>query len=268
VKICSLVRPGSPEVLCGVVERDHVTIVHGLDVIGFLAAGCSAPSGPTLLLEDVRLLAPVPEPPSIRDFFVFEEHVTTARGKRGMTVPEFWYEEPVFYFTNPAAVIGPDEPLTYPVGTSQLDYELELAAVIGADQAIAGFTVMNDWSARDVQRRETSVGLGPAKAKDFATSLGPFIVTIDEFDGTSGAMTARVNGEVRSTGAVCDMHYSWEQVRDRAACNTRLRPGDVLGSGTVGSGCILESEDERWLVVGDTVTLEIEGIGTLTNRIR
>ncbi len=139
--------------------------------------------------------------------------------------------------------------------------------MIGVDEQIAGFTIMNDWSARDMQRAETSVGLGPAKGKDFATTLGPVLVTVDEFDGTTGTMTAEVNGVERSRGSLEDMHFGWERMRDRAAMNTRLQPGDVLGSGTVGTGCILESDDETWLQVGDTVSLSVDGIGRITNEI-
>jgi fumarylacetoacetate (FAA) hydrolase len=235
--------------------------------IEFLAAGLSADSGRTWQLDEIMILAPVPRPPAIRDFFAFEQHVATARAKRGLEVPPFWYAEPVFYFTNPAAVISSGDVLPYPDGTTKLDYELELAAVIGADEEIAGFTIMNDWSARDLQRAETSVGLGPAKGKDFATTLGPVLVTVDEFDGTTGTMTAEVNGVERSRGSLDDMHFGWERLRARAAMNTRLQPGDVLGSGTVGTGCILESDDETWLQVGDTVSMTIDGIGRIANVI-
>jgi fumarylacetoacetate (FAA) hydrolase len=126
---------------------------------------------------------------------------------------------------------------------------------------------MNDWSARDLQRREMKVGLGPAKGKDFATSLGPLVVTTDELDGSSGEMIARVNGEERSRGHLADMYWSWEQIVAAAARNTFLRPGDVIGSGTVGTGCILERGDGRWLQPGDVVELEVEGIGILRNTI-
>jgi fumarylacetoacetate (FAA) hydrolase len=126
---------------------------------------------------------------------------------------------------------------------------------------------MNDWSARDVQREETALGLGPAKAKDFATSLGPFIVTIDEFAGTAGSMTARVNGIERSRGEIASAYYSWPQIVERAARNTTLSPGDVLGSGTVGTGCILELGTEEWLQIGDRIELSIDGLGTLANEI-
>ena len=139
--------------------------------------------------------------------------------------------------------------------------------MIGADGAIGGFTVMNDWSARDVQRQEMRVGLGPAKGKDFATSLGPVLVTPDEFDGSAGTMIARVNGEERSRGELAAMYHKWDALLERSARNTTLRPGDVIGSGTVGSGCILEHGDGRWLQRGDVVELEIEGIGVLRNTI-
>jgi fumarylacetoacetate (FAA) hydrolase len=155
----------------------------------------------------------------------------------------------------------------YPEGTQELDYELEAAAVIGADGQIGGFTVMNDWSARDLQRREMKIGLGPAKGKDFATSLGPILVTPDELGDLRLEMIARVNGEERSRGNMGDMYYSWDAIVEHAARNTRVRAGDVLGSGTVGTGCILELGDGRWLQPGDVVELEVEGIGVLRNTV-
>jgi fumarylacetoacetate (FAA) hydrolase len=193
--------------------------------------------------------------------------VGAARALRGLEVPPEWYEQPVFYFSNPAAIYGPDDEIPYPEGTAELDYELEVAAVIGADGQIGGFTVMNDWSARDLQRAEMKVGLGPSKGKDFATSLGPIVVTPDEFDGSAAMMVARVNGEERSRGELADMYHSWDAIVEHAARNTRLLPGDVLGSGTVGTGCILELGDGRWLQRGDVVELEVEGIGTLRNTV-
>jgi fumarylacetoacetate (FAA) hydrolase len=173
----------------------------------------------------------------------------------------------VFYFSNPAAIYGPEDEVPYPHGSEELDYELEVAAIVGAEGAIGGFTVMNDWSARDLQRAEMRVGLGPAKGKDFATSLGPVVITPDEFDGMGATMIARVNGEERSRGELADMHHSWDAIVAHAARNTRLRAGDVLGSGTVGTGCILEHGDGRWLQPGDVVELEVGGIGLLRNPI-
>jgi fumarylacetoacetate (FAA) hydrolase len=232
-----------------------------------LAAADEVPADAEFALEDVRLCAPVPAPPSLRDFFAFEQHVATARANRGAAVPAEWYDIPVFYFSNPAAIFGPDDAIPHPHASEELDYELEVAAVIGASGRIAGFTVMNDWSARDLQMQEVRVGLGPAKGKDFATSLGPVLVTVDEFDGSAAEMVARVNGEERSRGNLRDLYHSWDSIIERAALNTTLRPGDVIGSGTVGTGCILEHGDGRWLCVGDVVELEIEGIGVLRNTI-
>lgn len=251
----------------GRVEGDEVVLLRAPSLLDVLAAPEPPADGPRYPLAGVTLRAPIPRPPSIRDFFAFQQHVATARANLGSQVPLEWYEFPVFYFTNPAAVYGPEDEIPYPAGTAELDYELEVAAVIGRDGTIAGFTVMNDWSARDIQRKEMRVGLGPAKAKDFATSMGPVLVTTDEFDGTSARMTARVNGEQRSLGNLADLHYSWQEILDRAARNTRLYPGDVIGSGTVGTGCILEHDDGRWLTRGDLVELEVEGIGSLRNRV-
>jgi fumarylacetoacetate (FAA) hydrolase len=251
----------------GRIEGDRVIQLAAQTLQSFFTGGGQAREHAEYALADIVLRPPVAHPPSIRDFYAFEQHVRTARASRGLEVPEEWYEIPVFYFSNPAAVFGPDDTIPYPDGTDELDYELELAAVIGAGGEIAGFTVMNDWSARDLQRAEMKVGLGPSKGKDFATSFGPVVVTPDDFDGSAGTMMARVNGEERSCGSVADMFHSWQAIRNHAARNTRLLPGDILGSGTVGTGCILELGDGRWLRPGDVVELEIEGIGVLRNTV-
>jgi fumarylacetoacetate (FAA) hydrolase len=250
----------------GRVEGDRVVELGAPSLRAWLAEGGA--DGPEHALGEVRLLAPVQRPPSVRDFYAFERHVATARAQRGLEMAPEWYRIPVFYFSNPAAIVGPDDEVAFPAESSARDYELELAAVIGAEEQIAGFTVMNDWSARDLQKMEMAVGLGPAKGKDFGTSLGPVLVSPDELGDLRLEMSARVNGEERSRGNAGDMHWSWEDLRDHAARNTRLLPGDVLGSGTVGTGCILEHGDGRWLEPGDLVELEIEGIGVLRNRIR
>jgi fumarylacetoacetate (FAA) hydrolase len=265
VKLVTFVLSGSGDQFAGVWNDSEVVRLDCRNLIEWLTLDGDVELLESHSLDSITLVSPVPRPPSIRDFFAFEQHVATARAKRGASVPDFWYREPVFYFTNPAAVIGPEDVVAYPHGTHKLDYELEVAAVIGADQAIAGFTILNDWSARDIQREEITVGLGPAKAKDFATSMGPCLITIDEFDGSRGAMAARVNGIERSRGDIADMHFTWEQIRERAARNTTLYPGDVLGSGTVGTGCILESDDEEWLEPGDVVELEVSGLGIRRN---
>jgi fumarylacetoacetate (FAA) hydrolase len=251
----------------GRIEGDRVIQLAAQTLQSFFTGGGAAREHAEFALADVDLRPPVLNPPSVRDFMAFEEHVASTRRRRGAEVPQEWYEIPVFYFSNPAAIYGPDDAVPYPEGTQELDYELECAAVIGAGGRIGGFTVMNDWSARDLQRKEMRVGLGPAKGKDFATSLGPVLVTPDEFDGTTGTMIARVNGEERSRGNLSAMYHSWNAVLEQAARNTHLRPGDILGSGTVGTGCILEHGDERWLQRGDEVELEIEGIGILRNTV-
>ena len=251
----------------GVIEGDVVYQLAAQTLQAFFTGGGTARRHAEYALADVDFRPPVLQPPSVRDFYAFEEHVKNARALRGQEVPPEWYELPVFYFSNPAAIYGPEDEIPYPEGTEELDYELEVAAIVGAGGRIGGFTVMNDWSARDLQRAEMRVGLGPAKGKDFATSLGPVVVTPDEFDGTSAAMVARVNGEERSRGDLAQMYHSWDAIVAHAARNTVLRPGDVLGSGTVGTGCILEHGDGRWLRPGDVVELEVEGIGVLRNRV-
>ena len=277
----------------GRVEGDSV-VPAGPDGPGVLvdlamAGEAAVPAaGPPVALAGVRLLAPVPRPPSVRDFYAFEQHVAAARKGRGLDMDPDWYRLPVFYFSNPHVVLGPDDEVAVP-GTERLDYELELAAVVGRDGsglspeeaagAVAGYTVMNDWSARDLQAREMRLGLGPAKGKDFATSLGPWLVTPDELPGGDagrprGAMVARVNGEEWSRGELGDLHFGFGDLVAFAARDSRVRAGDVIGSGTVGTGCILElrlthgPERYRWLRPGDVVELEVEGIGVLRNPIR
>ena len=224
---------------------------------------------------------------SLRDFYAFEQHVKTCRAHRGLGMVPQWYDVPVFYFSNPVAIIGDGDPVRAPAGSTALDYELELACVIGtaardlpaddtAMSVVAGFTVMNDWSARDIQRAEMAVGLGPSKSKDFATSLGPRVVPFDQLkphyrDGRLHLdMTATVNGREYSRGNAGSMYWTWPQILAHASRDTELRPGDVIGSGTVGTGCILELTPEAvggWLKAGDVVELRIEGIGTLRNTV-
>jgi fumarylacetoacetate (FAA) hydrolase len=223
----------------------------------------------------VTLLAPVPDPPAVRDFYAFERHVAAGWRRRGADVPEYWYEAPAFYFSNPASILGPGEPVRSPDSVSMLDFELEMAAVIGAAGEIAGFALMNDWSARDIQAREVTVGLGPHKAKDFATSLGPWLVTPDELPYRDGRLQLEarvtVNGHETARCDASEQHFTWPQLLEHAARNTRLRPGDVLGSGTLAGGCLLElgardfgeGKGERWIEPGDVVALDAEGMGTL-----
>jgi 2-keto-4-pentenoate hydratase/2-oxohepta-3-ene-1,7-dioic acid hydratase in catechol pathway len=239
----------------------------------------------TYPLEDLVLKAPLPNPKSVRDFYAFEQHVKTARANRGLEMISEWYEMPVFYFTNHLAITGPEEGIIRPKGCEWLDFELEIACVIGkagtdikaedAEKHIFGYFIMNDWSARDIQREEMKVGLGPAKGKDFATSLGPILITSDELEsrrngrGYDLEMTARVNGIQLSRGNMKDLYYSFGEMIQRASSGVTLHPGEVIGSGTVGTGCILElgTNVHRWLEPGDEVELEITGLGVLKNKI-
>lgn len=261
-------------------------LINALDGVDPLTAKGARHNRVGWRLDEVQLFPPLPRPMSLRDFYAFEGHVKAAYGNRGREVPPEWYEFPAFYFTNPNSIFGPDEAVPYPKYTQALDFELEIACVIGktgrdipaekAEDYIFGYTIMNDWSARDVQRQEMKM-LGPAKAKDFATSLGPWLVTLDELRDRSShrpgvfdlEMTARVNGLERSRGNFKDIHYSFGQIIERASADAFLLPGDVLGSGTVGSGCLLEltKGEGPWLKPGDVVELEIERLGVLRNRV-
>ncbi|KOV88214.1 hydroxylase [Streptomyces sp. NRRL WC-3618] len=263
----------------------------GLDaLLGAGAATLDVPPGPHV--SEVRLLPPL-QPPTVRDFVTFEEHVEGVR--RSMDgvggVPEAWYDAPTFYFTNPYAVIGAHDDVPVPPGSEVLDFELEVAAVIGregqdltpehARDHIIGYTVFNDWSARDLQSREMQVRLGPCKGKDTATTLGPYLVTADELEpyrDTDGflrlALTASVNGEVVGKDLLSNMSWTFEEMVAYASRGTVVRPGDVLGSGTCGNGgCLAELWGVRGeqspppLKPGDTVTLTVEGIGTVSNTV-
>ncbi len=241
--------------------------------------GCAKRADGTTLRykpEQVRLLAPLPNPPSLRDFYAFEDHVKTGFEKRGEPMPREWYEMPVYYKSGHQNIVGPEEDVLWPSFTEKFDYELELAAVIGkkgsnlkseeARDYIAGFTVMNDFSARDIQKKEMKVRLGPAKGKDWATGLGPWLVTPDEIgDPYSLEMTARVNGEVWSRGNSGSLFWKFDQMIEFLTKDDTIYPGDVIGSGTVGTGCGLELN--RWVQPGDVMELEIEKIGVLRNRV-
>jgi fumarylacetoacetate (FAA) hydrolase len=235
-------------------------------------------------LASVRLRAPILQPPTVRDFMVYEGHAS-AGGTRKLS--DSWYRLPIFYFSNPLCVFGPDDAVPYPSASEQLDYELELAAIIGREGRniaeadafgyIAGFTIFNDWSCRDLQRDEMEARLGPAKGKDAASSLGPWIVTTDELvpfirDGRLCLRCSlKVNGVKWMDNDAGLMYHTWGAMIERASRDSRVLPGDVIGSGTVTGGSIGEAirngYPARYLEPGDVVEIEVEGIGILRNTI-
>ena len=273
MKLVSFRDPSGQERV-GRLAGTEVEVFRAPTMLGWLRGDGHEAAGPRHDLGEVELLAPVPDPPSIRDFFAFEGHVATGWRLRGAEIPSAWYAAPTFYFSNPASIHGPGEPVRRPEATRMLDFELEIAAVIGAGGEIAGFTLLNDWSARDIQREEMTVGLGPAKGKDFAISLGPWLVTPDELPYEEGRLrveaTASVNGRELTRTDAAEQHFSWPDLVAHAGRGTRLRPGDVLGSGTLNRGCLLELgplEGDRWLEPGDLVALGADGLGVLETPI-
>jgi 2-keto-4-pentenoate hydratase/2-oxohepta-3-ene-1,7-dioic acid hydratase in catechol pathway len=226
--------------------------------------------------SEVKLKAPLQNPNSFRDFYAFENHVKKGFEKRGEPMPQEWYEIPVYYKGNHNNILGTDEGVSIPSFTEKFDYELELGIIIGktgkniseekALEYVAGFTVLNDFSARDMQRKEMKVRLGPAKGKDFATAIGPVLVTPDEIgDLYNLRMSAKVNGALWSEGNSGSIFHKYEKLISFASLEETLFPGDLLGSGTVGTGCGLELD--KWVKVGDILELEIEKIGILRTKI-
>lgn len=284
----------------GLVVDDRIRgLPPGVSLLGLLQDGLQAlaeaghrageDADEEIAVADVQLRAPIPQPPSVRDFSAFEEHVRTARRARGVEMDPDWYRRPAFYFSNPHAIVDPGADVAVPPGSHALDFELEIAAIVGlsgrdldprtAARHIAGLTVMNDWSARDLQRAEMGFQLGPAKSKDFATTLGPLLVTPDELEphavgrGYALTMTASVNGREYTRTSCADLYWSFGELVAYASRGAWIRPGDVIGSGTAPRGCILElalvhgSRAYPWLQPGDEVSLTIEQLGTITNRV-
>ena len=287
---------------CGVLQAENIVDVTGLvgsnghtirDVRGLLELGDSPiervrealdkdTSASRLPLSGTKLLSPIVQPPTVRDFIVFEEHASS----QGTREPnEVWYRMPVFYFSNPLCIYGPDAEIPFPSASSQFDYELEIGCVIGKEgkdvpvadamDHIAGFTLFNDWSSRDLQVDEMAFGLGPAKGKDTASSIGPWLVTTDEMlpylkDGRLDLRCqVRVNGQDwLKDGSAKDAYFSFADMIERASKDSRIVPGDIIGSGTVGGGSIREAirkgyEGARFLEPGDVVEHEVEVIGVL-----
>lgn len=273
-----------------IVVEERVYTLPYPDMNAVMAAGAEnaarRASKEALTFDEVAFHAPI-QPSTLRDFYAFETHVKTANRNRGQDVPENWYKFPVFYFSNPNNNFGHEDVIPCPSYTQALDYELEIAIVIGkpgkdiqpedAPNHIFGYTIFNDWSARDLQVQEMRVHFGPVKSKDFACSFGPVIVTPDELSDRRTErpgvydlqMIARVNGVEMSRGNFNDIYWSFGDMIARASQSVMLSPGDVIGSGTVGTGCLYELTKNQgpWLNHGDVVELEIERIGVLRNTV-
>ena len=261
-----------PADLVDLVEASPAVQTQVADLVR--SAGPDAPGWAAL--SAVRLLAPLRAPNSLRDFLAFGDHVARGAARRGTAVPEAWDRLPVFYKGNRRSIVGPDDLVTWPSYTQQMDFECEVAAVVGrggrdllpadAGAHVFGWTIMDDWSARDVQREEMSCWLGPAKGKDFATTLGPWVVTPDEWSPEDPhEMCVLVDGEVWSTGSTANRRWSFSQMLAWASQDEDLYPTDVIGSGTYGGGCGLDLD--RWLPADCVVTLRVEGLGELSNRV-
>ena len=290
------ISPSDQSAHVGLVEAGRI---HGLpettrlldlldDTERMSAAAERALGDPVDVLDvgTAEVLAPIPVPPSVRDFYAFEAHVLACSKALDQPINPDWYELPVFYFQNPQATRGHLKDVELAPGTTRFDFELEVAVVVGkagrdlqpgeVEQHIAGYMLMSDWSARDLQAREMKQTMGPVKGKDTATSYGPFLVTPDELAGRRAGnaydlkMTASVNGRPYSSGNLADLHWTFGQMMSYASRGTELVPGDIIGSGTVGTGCILElslvhgEEEYPFLKPGDAVRLEAEELGFIS----
>ncbi len=275
MKLCRFRVHDDPTARSGIFHDGHFYETDGHQPIGVYKA------------DDITLLAPIAHPPTIRDFMSFEQHVLNTRRKYGRDgVQKEWYEAPAYFYLNPVTLLGPEDPVEKPAFTDEFDFELEVAAVIGdtgrdieveeADSFILGFTILNDWTSRDVQRREAKTGLGYAKSKDTATTIGPYLVTPDELEGRIVArdrgaqynleMKVFLNGELMGGGNMRDMHWTFAQMISQASKGSRLAVGDVIASGTVGTGSLLEHE-RGYLKPGDEVVMQVERLGELRSKI-
>jgi fumarylacetoacetate (FAA) hydrolase len=269
---------GVPASLRLIIGRDGPGLATARQVKAAVEGGADLDRVASWPQPGARLAPPVPDPGVLLDFYAFEEHVRQARARRGLDIVPEWYRYPVYYRSNQRALVGTDEEIVFPATETRMDYELELAAIVGAtlespdaeqaEAAIAGYCLLNDWSARAIQAETMKVGLGPSKGKDFATSLGPWLVTPDELgDPGELILEARVNGEVWSRGEVGAMRWRWGEMLAFAGEGVRFEPGDVIGSGTVGGGCGLEQD--RFLTPGDVVELDGgELLGVLRGTVR
>lgn len=282
----------------GVVDGEVYRVIDGYaDLLPLIDAGAemlmsagekAMTSGSAVEASTTTTLSPIATPPTFRDFYAFEQHVKAGRSWRGLEMDPLWYEIPVFYFSNPYAFRGEGDIAMTP-GAVKFDFEMEVAAIVGAhgrdltaeegEAAVIGYAVLNDWSGRDVQQNEMKLSMGPVKGKDTATSLGPWLVTKDELEpyrtetGFDRTMTTTVNGVEYSRANWSDVHYSFGEMIAYASRGTEVRPGDVIGSGTAGTGCILELSQTHgvdrypFLKAGDEVVTSIDGLGSIRSRI-
>jgi len=282
---------------CGYIEKNNVHTLFNGDlkslnefIINLIKnPKYNSDSKEKLPLNDIQLIAPLPKPNSFRDAYAFRQHVEAGRKNRGLEMIPEYDEFPVFYFSNHNSIVGPGIVDVYEKHLDGLDFELEIAIVIGkegvnikssnANEYIFGYTIMNDWSARGLQMKEMKLNLGPAKGKDFATSIGPYIATADELkqyeignDKYDIPLTAHINGIEKSKDNLKNMTWSFADIIERASYGTALYPGDIIGSGTCGTGCLLElngsADKEQWLQDGDTVEINAGILGKLSNKVK
>ncbi|WP_324755862.1 fumarylacetoacetate hydrolase family protein [Sphingobacterium thalpophilum] len=298
IYLCRDIDPGLPGDMAGFLTGGDETMNRLRDYHNALADGSMTSIYHPL--QDIQLAAPVPRPSSLRDAYAFRQHVATSRRNRGLDMISEFDNFPVFYFSNHQAIQGPGPIRCMPLHLEQLDFELEVAIVINktginipasqADDYIAGYMIMNDFSARKLQMEEMKLSLGPAKGKDFATAIGPWLVTKDELapykikpsenhigDKYDLDMSCWVNGQRVSSGNLSTMHWTFAEIIERVSYGVQLVPGDIIGSGTVGTGCFLElngtarienaTHRDQWLQPGDQVELQVTGLGTLYNSI-
>lgn len=271
---------------------DRLVDLLGDDGERLANAGAATLADPREVVElgALHVNAPIPVPPSFRDFMAFEDHIVPILRARGATLDPAWYQIPAFYFTNPAATQGPTDDVKAAPEGADLDYELEIAAVVGraghnltpaqGESSIVGYMLLSDWSCRDLQRRERGIGLGPVKGKDWASTFGPMLVTSDEFEpyrkgnGFDIGMRAEVNGRPYSDGNLADLYWSFGEMISYASRGTEVRAGDIIGSGTVGTGCIADLSARHgidafpWLVPGDRIRLEADLLGEISVVLR
>ncbi|MBI3564843.1 MAG: fumarylacetoacetate hydrolase family protein [Elusimicrobia bacterium] len=266
-----------PPCLLGLLDGGDEAMAEARRALDSVKGEPAGPRGETVVWKEsaVRLKAPLPRPRSLRDFFAFEDHAKAGAARRGEPMQKEWYDQPVYYKGNPREVYGPGDALPWPAFTRKLDFEFEVAAVVGregrdvavadAPKHIAGYMVMNDCSARDIQKNEMVCRMGPAKGKDFATALGPWFVTADEWDGRIPELAVRVNGAEWSRSGGVQPYWTFPVMLSHASQSETLKPGDLLGSGTYFKGCGLDQD--RWIQPGDTLELDAGPLGTLKNTV-